>query len=275
MIVTEKFTYIHQPKTGGTFVATLLARIHEAHGGRVGTHWIDPAAPAPLPDVAPGDLLTVMVAGRYQHGARQDIPPDRLDRPILATVRHPCDRYVSQYEFAWWRRFPEMFGAPDDVRRRYPSYPDLRFHEFVELTNDVSVPFRSATHPEGTPGFHTQQFVEYFFADPESAYPRLSDDAYAAAAPVEALRGVHFIDQDRLNDELADFLLSVGYTADDAALARQAERVWPPEGGRDPASAWGPYYSAELLAYVRRKESRLFEWFPRWSDRISFIGTAR
>lgn len=275
MLVTEKFTYIHQPKTGGTFVATLLARIHEAHGGRLRTHTIDPAAPAPLPAVAPGELLRLMVAGRYQHGARRDIPAEYADRPILATVRHPCDRYVSQYEFAWWRTFPEMFGPVDDVRRRYPSYPDIRFEEFVELTNDVSVPFRSATHPEGTPGFHTQQFVEYFFADPARAYRRLTDDAYAAAAAVEELRGVHFIDQDRLNDELANFLLGVGYTADDAELVRQADRVWPPEGGRDAASAWEPYYSAELLAYVRRKEYRLFQWFPRWSDRISFIGAAR
>jgi hypothetical protein len=275
VLVTHTFTYVHQPKTGGTFVAAMLARIHEAHGGRVRTHWIDPAAPAPPPAVAPGELVNLMVAGRHQHGARRDIPAEYADRRILATVRHPCDRYVSQYEFAWWRTFPEMFGPLEDVRRRCPSYPDISFEEFVRLTNDVSVPYRSPAHPERTPGFHTQQFVEYFLADPGAAYPRLDDDAYAAAVPANELRDVHFIDQDRLNDELAGFLLTVGYTPEDADLVRHAERIWPPEGGRDPASAWEPYYSPELLAYVRSKEHRLFEWFPRWSDRISFVSAAR
>ena len=37
MLVTERFTYIHQPKTGGTFVAAMLGRIHEANGGSVRT----------------------------------------------------------------------------------------------------------------------------------------------------------------------------------------------------------------------------------------------
>ena len=32
MISTDKFTFIHQPKTGGTFVSTALFRVHESAG---------------------------------------------------------------------------------------------------------------------------------------------------------------------------------------------------------------------------------------------------
>ena len=266
MLVTERFTYIHQPKTGGTFVTTLLTRLHEARG-RVEVVWIDAGQPSAVPAVPPRGALNLMFSGRNQHGARQHIPAAFADRPILATIRNPYDRYVSQYEFAWWRTAPTMFGPLEEVRRRHPAYPDLTFAQFVHLTNDVSVPYRAASHPDGTPGFHTQQFVEYFFPDPEAAYPRLADPAFSRGVVARELRGVRFIDQTRLNEELAEALVAMGYSEADAQIVRRADRIWPPEGGRDAGSAWAPYYTAELKAFVRRKERWLFEWFPQF-DRV-------
>ena len=267
MLVTETFIYLHQPKTGGTFVTALLTQLLEARGARVETVEIDPSDRSALPAVPPGGALNLMFSGRHQHGGRQHIPPPLADRPILATIRNPYDRYVSQYEFAWWRKAPAMFGPIEDVRQRHPSYPDLTFAEFVHLTNDVSVRYRAPSHPDGTPGFHTQQFVEYFFPEPEAAYPRLADSAFSHGVFDRELRGVRFIDQARLNDELAEALLAMGYGAADAQIVRRADRIWPPEGGRAAGSAWAPYYTAELEAFVRRQERWLFEWFPQF-DRV-------
>ena len=112
MLVTERFTYVHQPKTGGTFVSVLLTRVHEARGGEVRTVWVDPASCEPAPPVPPGGMLNLMVTGRNQHGARRDIPHDYIDRPVLATVRNPYDRYVSQY------RICLVADLPGDVRPR-------------------------------------------------------------------------------------------------------------------------------------------------------------
>lgn len=264
MLVTAKFVYIHQPKTGGTFVSAMLRRLHEARGGTATTVWIDPDRPAPLPAVAADDVLTVMLPTRHQHGARRNIPAAYRDRPILATVRNPYDRYVSQYEFAWWRRYPEMFGPVADVKRGYPNYPDLTFDEFLRITNEISVPFRSANHPAETPGFHTQQFVESFFSDPEAAYPRLLEESFTTPWCADELRGIWFVDQTHLNDQLADRLSAWGYAPSDTQAVREAPHIWPPEGGRAADHGWQPYYTPQSMAFVRHKERWLFEWFPHW-----------
>jgi hypothetical protein len=205
-----------------------------------------------------------MLTTRNQHGRRADIPAAHAHKPVLAAIRHPYDRYVSQYEFAWWRRYPEMFGPVDTVRQRFPAYPDLAFAEFVALTNDVSVPYRSARHPDDTPGFHTQQFVEYFFRDPASALPRLTEPAEAAALEAEAHDGLRFLDQQRLNVDLAAVLAEMGYQQNELLTILNSERIWPPEGGRPADAAWEPYYTPELKSFVRRKEHWLFEWFPQF-----------
>ncbi len=117
MLLTDTFTFIHQPKTGGTFVTAVLTRLHEARGDRVLTVWFDPLNPTPLPEVTPGTVVKLMLTTRNQHGRRADIPVGHVNKPVLTGVRTPYDRYVSQFEFAWWRRYPQMFG---------PGWP-LRF----------------------------------------------------------------------------------------------------------------------------------------------------
>jgi hypothetical protein len=264
VLLTEHFTFIHQPKTGGTFVTAMLTRLHEARGDRVTTVWFDPSKPGVLPTVAPGTVVKLMLTTRNQHGRRVDIPAEHAGKPVLAAIRSPYDRYVSQFEFAWWRRYPGMFGPVDDVRRRHPAYPDLTLAEFVELTNDVSVPYHSARHPDGTPGFHTQQFIEYFFQHPDAAWPRLEDPAAATTLRTEAHDGLHFLDQQHLNRDLGAFLDGMGYRADEVAMVLDADRIWPPEGGRAADARWEPYYTPELKSFVRRKERWLFEWFPQF-----------
>lgn len=92
MLITDSFIYIHQPKTGGTFVAQTIASLHEARGDRVDTVWFDPDRPIPLPAVGPGHVVRLMLSGRNQHGARQDVPVAYTGRPIIATIRNPFDR---------------------------------------------------------------------------------------------------------------------------------------------------------------------------------------
>lgn len=262
MLVTDKFVYIHQPKTGGTFVTAMVTQAHEARGDLVETIWIEPDAMARLPDVGPHRLLRVMMTTRNQHGARRDIPPQYRNRQLVATVRNPYDRYVSQFEFAWWRVYPEMFGPVDDVRRNYPHYPDLTFDDFVALTNTVSVPYRPDGHPARTPGFQTQQFVEYFCREPQTTYPKLATDAVGHPWD-EELRDIAFLDQERLNGALYAFLIEMGYEAELVEPVRHSDRIVPGRGRTD-GSPWQAYFPPGLKAFVRQKEDLLFRLFPQF-----------
>lgn len=260
MFVTNKFVFLHQPKTGGTFVTAILTRLHEARGGRVETIHLDDGADAAVGSPGPGRAWKVMIGARHQHGRRADIPPALRQHIILATVRNPYDRYASQFEFAWWRRYAEMFGPVEEVKREYPNYPDLTFEQFVALTNRVSVPACPAWAPDPI-GFHTYQFVESFAPEPEWTWAAMCEGSDARIADTA---GVEFIDQTHLNAGLHAFLLRMGYAPADVAFILDADRIFPPEGGRTAEQAWPGYYSADVKAFVRRRERLLFERFPQF-----------
>jgi hypothetical protein len=180
---------------------------------------------------------------------------------LVATIRSPYDRYASQFEFAWWRRYPEMFGPVSRTKASYPNFPDLSFDDFVRLTNTVSVP-ACAPGVEGI-GFHTFQFIESFAADPDSTWRGLCEGRDAGRWATDT-QGVTFLDQAQLNHDLHAFLLGLGYPPGDVAFVQHADRIWPPEGGRTADQDWRGYYSPEMKTYVRQRERLLFARFPQF-----------
>src|SRR5687767_6163093 len=109
MILTPDFVYIHQPKTGGTFVSHVLSRVY---GGREGG----------FVDVE-------------KHAACSEVPEEHRGKPIISNLRNPYERYVSQYRFGWWRMHPDLYCGIEEMRELYPHYPEISFAEFVHLAN--------------------------------------------------------------------------------------------------------------------------------------------
>jgi hypothetical protein len=71
MIVTDKFVFVHLPRTGGTFVSEVIRKFFpSAH--EIGHH---------LP--------------------RELLPREYSHFPVLGTARNPWDFYVSLYHYAW------------------------------------------------------------------------------------------------------------------------------------------------------------------------------
>jgi hypothetical protein len=73
MIVTDKFVFVHLPRTGGTFVSNVIRKFFpSAH--EIGHH---------LP--------------------RELLPREYSNLPFLGTARNPWEFYVSLYHYAWAR----------------------------------------------------------------------------------------------------------------------------------------------------------------------------
>src|SRR5688500_18707614 len=103
MIITNHFVYIHMPKTGRKFVTEAVNRNHTPHRTarsrwrlvrmiRSRLYYTRAAPYGPLADLEP------------KHGTCHDIPKAHQHKPLVSTMRTPYDWYVSQYEFAWWKR---------------------------------------------------------------------------------------------------------------------------------------------------------------------------
>ena len=100
MIFTDRFVYVHEPKTGGTFVTSALFRLY----GLKWTRWTHLRDAVFREARARHPKYGALVHDGNKHGLCRSIPAAHKAKPVLATVRNPFDLYVSQYEFGWWKR---------------------------------------------------------------------------------------------------------------------------------------------------------------------------
>ncbi len=254
MIRTRKFVFIHMPKTGGTFVTAVLKRLagnprRGGYLGRLAQRWGNP----PFID-------------RRKHGTVNDIPGPWRDRPILSVIRNPYDRLVSYFEFNWWKTDPPRYVDFRELRRRFPAWPEVKFPEFYEgfqLFQKLKAP---GLPPEKRLGTLTENFVRFYFRDPERAFPRI-DDAYIAARGWEKdMAPVRFLRMEHLNGDLYDALVEHGWPAEEVEFILCLGRILPEHSKKGPRPRWADYYTPELKAKVRERERLLFAMFPEYDE---------
>lgn len=248
MILTDDFVYIHQPKTAGTFVTRVLERLYQggSRGPLVNTH---------------------------KHGSCSDVPDAWRGKPLITTIRNPYDRYVSQYRFAWWRRYPDMYCGEAAMREMFPHYPELSFGEFLQLANTLFVGrhqgkdtgFHNANFSDDRRlGWHTEQFVRFYCVHPREVFAAITEGYITEGRCRQALFPIRLLSAENLNAELHAFLRELGHAPDAIAFVRGAERIFPAEGGRAPGDRWETYYTPELKRLVRTRERLLFQLFPEY-----------
>ena len=96
MIFTDRFVYVHQPKTGGTFVTAVLFRLHEFRW----TRWTHLRSALRVNLVHRGRYGT-LVYNTHKHGGRGAIPPEqRHKRADFAPYVDLPSRAGSRFELA-------------------------------------------------------------------------------------------------------------------------------------------------------------------------------
>ncbi|HIK51554.1 MAG TPA: hypothetical protein IGS17_11620 [Oscillatoriales cyanobacterium M59_W2019_021] len=267
MLLTDKFVYIHYPKTGGTFVTETLQKIHAGKGYKKST--VSKIARR-FGSVGGGIVDTASEGSK--HATCRDIPPAFLRKPILSTVRNPYERYLSGYSFGWWKKHPQDFMLDvAAIVRDYPQYPEISFSEYVYIVNTYHY-FRTLKTPhlnsQNLVGQRTYEIVRFFFKDPpEIIFPKLSDEYIYTQQYRSDLCPVHFLQTHNLNRGLYDFLLKVGYDRSQIKFILDADRILPnlPPGGiRRSSKRWQEYYTPELKAFVRQRDRLVFSLFPEF-----------
>lgn len=272
MIFTDRFVYIHQPKTGGTFVTTMLYRVHQVK--RTESLWR-----RTFRLLGRGRLTGPERGRRYEgryglfhdagnkHGKCFEIPEAHRGKLILSTIRNPFDRYVSEYEFGWWKKpeYLEYYRRVPGFEERYGHFPELSFEEFVHLRNSSYCKSRvDGAGVEPLFGMQTEQFVQFYFDDPDTIRPRMDDHYFASGRYEEDMFPVRFLRTDRLNEDLYEFLVEMGYHPEDLECILESGIILPGGRVRREQRPWSRYYTPELARWVREKERILFELFPEF-----------
>lgn len=265
VILSNAFVYLHQPKTGGTFVTSMLERVGAA-----------------CPE------LEVQVRHDLKHGGLRQIPRAYRDKPLVMSVRHPFDHYVSRYHFAEWETRMLSSGREALIRERYPDFPDVSFSDFLRLRNDwdVAIPRKAKNERlrqvliDREIGFGTRRFVGMLAADARDLLERfdaMGDDELDAC-----FAGVTFLSTETLNRDLYRFLTDiVGLDGERVSFVKVHEQVRPKRArdlvtnvrllSRDKhrKEHWSAYFTPEDRAWLGHRERLLFRLFR---DRYTVAG---
>ncbi len=244
MLLTDRFVYVHQPKTGGTFATDSIRRLYGKRRAADGS-------PA--------------LKEFEKHAPCSEIPASHRGLPVLSTFRSPWSRYVSQYHFAWWKQQLPPAVDREALEREYPSFPEISFAEYVALTNRFLRPMgEQPPLRDGPLGLQSTQFVKFFFTDPKASWGTLTDAALEDGSFLRGLHPVRFLRQERLNADLAAALAELGFSPAELAFIGEAGTILPhaPRTAKRPDRPWREFWTADLVAEVRRRERLLWKVFP-------------
>lgn len=255
MIVTNDLVYVHMPKTGGTFVTHALTELHKTYPDKYGR----------LREIKP------------KHGTCHDIPEGQRHKTVLSTIRNPFDWYVSQYEFAWWKRTfeypPETSPTPVGAaieralagfQERHKHFPDLSFGEFIELCVESADVYNSELGSDI--GLYSHGVLRFYFRDPAGAAVALAD-VLGVNRQCPAMFDVDFIATDRVGEQLCNYLVERGYEAGDVEFIRGLGRILPMGRGRHEGQPWEDYYDEALMSLVMKMDKVGFGIYERATSR--------
>jgi hypothetical protein len=259
MIFTDRFTFVHMPKTGGTFITSVLLRLYDVRWS-----WFMHLRSSMQRDLVYRRRYGTFIYHNNKHGPCAEIPAEHRDKPVLLAVRNPYDLYVSQYEFGWWKRKELLpyYRAVPGFARDYGHFPDLSFADYVRLANAA---FRDA-NAGASLGLYSEQFVKYTFRDPQAALRSVTEAYVAAGRYRQDMFDVRYVRTHRLNQELHAFLVGMGYPPEEVAFVLGLGKILPGGRGRTAAQPWQKYYTPELKREVREREWLLFSLFPEFDD---------
>jgi len=264
MIITDRFVFLHVPKTGGTFVTSILEELHEKTGDN---HL----------DTSKENFLD-------KHSLLGAIPDEEIDKPVLICVRDPFDHLISMYEFKWWYEDKDGFFLHEKVKEKFPSFPDLSFEEFIYAINDWSI-LNTAGWIEKNKniliknniGSLTMWYLPAIFYQPMNVVKNIKK--FMFGNPYRNVSSnIHIIYKEDLNNGLYNFLLQMGYVHNDIEFILKKDTIRPDLSERNNSREFynklverngflrdiNDYYSSELMEYVLKKERAIFKLFPQY-----------
>lgn len=283
MIITDKFVVLNFPKTGSSFVRAMLKRVHNYDEG-----WFNPIlhkairrfrygslpnrALQRLDTLVNREMSELIVPNVYvkhmgyqqgQHGRYSQIPEEHRHKTIVSVVRNPFTRYISVYLYGYWkRRYLQLYS--ERLKKDMPNFPDLSFSEYYNMIHFYKQDLRLRDIvPKIDLGVSTIQFIRFYFSESERVLNEIDDEYIRSGTYQDDMAQIVFLRQENLNEELFQFLLTMGYPEEDIQFIKEAGRVNVSERRSDQQSL-DSFYTQDLVQTVLQRDRLLFEIFPEY-----------
>jgi hypothetical protein len=259
LIITDKFVFLHFPKTGGLFVTDILHKVHKKKTLRYLFF-----KPPMYQELMLPNVKRIYDSNIYnQHGTYDQIPEEHRSKTIISCVRNPFDRYVSTYEFRQWtKRKPDEM---EKIIKLYPEFPDLTFEQYLKFANVFDIANRTYSPLLRLDvGMITYTFIQFFFKNPKRIIENLDESYLNSNEYKRDMAEVFFLHSENLNSELRDFLLRLNYRRRDLFFINAAERKNVTVNRIE--KKWRKYYTKDMFDFVKFKERFILRLFPEYNE---------
>ncbi|KAA3649588.1 MAG: hypothetical protein DWP98_06645 [Bacteroidetes bacterium] len=267
MIATDKFNFIHLPKTGGTFTQKIISDYYQNRRKSL------------LGLIK--QKLKIEYCYKYnnttrmlnfnsiwgQHGGINQIPEKFKKNKNVTIIRNPFDWYASLYGFKWWETNPALTNNLSF--KNIKTYPSISFIEMFDFYQQAVIEYGKTIDLDlSTIGYYTFHFIHFYFSNPNEMFKVLvSESTYDKNDLKEHMHPVKFLTQENLNSDLYLFLKGEGYKDIDYIL--NSNKILPHNRGRAKESdQWKEFYNNELFDIVLEKEELIFNLFPLYAKNI-------
>jgi len=267
MIATDKFNFIHLPKTGGTFTQKIISDYYlnktESILGFV------------------KQKLKIEYCHKYynpnrmlnfkscwgQHGGINQIPEKYKGKKTLSIIRNPFDWYASLYGFKWWETNPEL--TENLSFKNIKNYPNISFEEMIDIYHQAVIEFGESINLDlASIGYYTFHFVLYYYSKPIEIFRKIvAMDSYEISEFSKLMYSVRFITQENLNVDLYNFLKEEGFN--NIGYILKSKKILPNNKGRAKGvDGWKEFFNKELIEMILEKEKLIFKLFPHYAKNI-------
>ncbi len=265
MLITSDFVMLNFPKTGSSFARLVIRHLYSRRKSYVRRSlsnlgfWKPSILELMMPKIDEANTYGI----EDQHGTLRQIPFEHRNKQIISITRSPFSRYESTYLFRWWEKYPP--ADPQKIREKFPNFPKLSFSEYYEMIHDFGRENRlQGITPNIELGFHTIQFIQFYFREPETVLKKIDGDYIESQKYKEDMGNIYFIHQESLRKELKQFLIHIGIPQHEAEFIDSLRKVNVTDKrmvNTDPQNKIGyPSVRKRILA----REKLIFSIFPEY-----------
>ncbi|MEL7145978.1 MAG: sulfotransferase family 2 domain-containing protein [Bacteroidota bacterium] len=253
MILTEDFIALNNPKTGSTFVRTILKILYDHPSDHQLLRKLQYKVGMKQPALRELILPSIKNYRKKpnQHGTYSQIPNTHSEKPVFSVVRNPYEKLLSAYEYKFWAKAPRI--PMDTLSKHFPHFPDLSMDEFIDMVL-LADQETNLNKNESIIGSQTEQFIYMFFKEPKKVLGNLSTRYFETKAYLDDLGKVEFLTQENLNTELITYLGRYGFSSEQLEVINRHEKVNENKSRKKDRSAM---MTDKFFQYIDNKEKYL------------------
>ena len=217
MIRAKSFVFLNFPKTGSTWLRTVIK--NSAVNWTKSRFGLMPFALSSwlYAILSPNCLLYEEILtphwlhdGKNQHSTRsrmEEILPVSEKKVIVGIWRDVESRFLSLYNYRWWAKHPEKTFVDVDGVKAFKTFPDLSLEEFHELMTEFDEGRGLIFHPElPSLGYQSKALIHFYASiDFKSQMSSIQDGTTFLEEFIKDIGEICFFNQKTLRDDFVSF----------------------------------------------------------------------